>query len=110
MSYAVVFAPEAEDQLAQLYRHIAAAASPAVAKRYTDAIVSCCEGLNIFPHRGAPRDDIRPALRITNYKGSTVIAFNVDDAAMRVSILGVFYGGRNYESMLSDPDPMSTKC
>lgn len=102
MSYTVVFAPEAEDQLAQLYRHIASEASPAIAKRYTDAIVSCCEGLNIFPHRGAPRDDIRPGLRITHYKGRTVIAFDVDDGAMRVSILGVFYGGRDYESLLSD--------
>lgn len=104
MSYFVVFAPEAEDQPAQLYRHIASQASPAIGRRYTDAIVSCCETLDTFPHRGAPRDDIRPGLRITNYKGRTVIAFDVDDSAMRVSILGVFYGGRDYESLLPDLD------
>jgi len=33
MSYAVVFSPEAEEQLAELYRYIAAAASPDVAAR-----------------------------------------------------------------------------
>lgn len=40
MSYAVVFSPEAEEQLAELYRYIAAAASPDVAARYTEAIVT----------------------------------------------------------------------
>jgi plasmid stabilization system protein ParE len=37
MSYTVVFAPQAEDQLAELYGYIAARASPATAERYTDA-------------------------------------------------------------------------
>jgi len=99
-SYAVVFAPESEDQLAELYLYIATQASPATAERYTDAIVSYCESLSTFPHRGARRDDIRPGLRVTNYRGRTVIAFDVDDAALRVSILGVFYGGQDYETAL----------
>ena len=55
------------EQLAALYRYIAAAASPEMAERYTGAIVTFCEGLQRFPHRGAGRDDIRPGLRITNY-------------------------------------------
>ena len=100
MSYAVVFAPQAENQLAELYGYIATRASPATAARYTDAIVAYCEGLSEFPHRGAPRDDIRPGLRITNYKGRTVIAFAVDDASLRVSILGVYYGGQDFEAAL----------
>ena len=105
MSHTVVFAPQAEDQLAELYGYIAARASPATAERYTDAIVSLCEGLSEFPHRGTPRDDIRPGLRVTNYKGRTVIAFAVDDASLCVSILGVYYGGQDYEAaMHSEPD------
>jgi plasmid stabilization system protein ParE len=36
-------------------------------------------------------------------KGRAVIAFTVDDEAARVSILGVFYGGRDYESALGGP-------
>ncbi len=100
MSYAVVFAPRAEDQLAELYGYIATRASPTTAARYTEAIVSYCEGLSEFSHRGAPRDDIRPGLRITNYKGRTVIAFGVDDASLRVSILGVYYGGQDVEAAL----------
>ncbi len=94
----VVFTPEAEDQLAALYRYIAAAASPEIAARYTGAIVTHCEGLRDFPLRGTRRDDIRPGLRITNYKKRAVIAFAVNDD--RVSIIGVFYGGQDYETGL----------
>jgi toxin ParE1/3/4 len=40
MNYRVVFSSEAEEQLAILYRHIATAASPGVAARFTEAIVT----------------------------------------------------------------------
>ena len=70
MIYRVVFAPEAEEQLAALYGYIAVAASPDIAARYTDAIVSYCESLCAFPHRGTLRDDVRSGLRITNYKSA----------------------------------------
>ena len=101
MTHQVVFTPEAEAQIVALYRYIAAAASPAIAVRYTEDIVSCCESLQMFPHRGTRRDDLRPGLRITNYKKRAVIAFDVDEK--RVSILGVFYGGQDYETILQDP-------
>jgi plasmid stabilization system protein ParE len=100
MSYRVVFSPEAEEQLAALYHYIAAAASPYIAARYTEAIVSYCESLHAFPHRGTMRDDVRPGLRITNYRKRAVIAFDVD--AEQVSIIGVFYGGQDYETILQD--------
>ncbi|MEB8487948.1 MULTISPECIES: DUF1778 domain-containing protein [Acidithiobacillus] len=37
MSYRVVFSPEAQEQLAELYRYIAEAASPDIAAQYTEA-------------------------------------------------------------------------
>jgi toxin ParE1/3/4 len=100
--YSVVFAPEAEDNLVEIYEYIAAHASPAIAERYTSAIVAYCEGLKTFPRRGTQRHDIRPGLRVTNYQGRAVIAFEVDDATRTVSVLGVFYGGRDYENNLAD--------
>ncbi len=100
MNYRVVFSPEAEEQLAAIHRYIATAASPSIAARYTEAIISYCESLQTFPHRGTKRDDVRPGLRITNYKGRAVIAFDVD--AGLVSIIGVFYGGQDYETNLQD--------
>ena len=111
-AYAVVFAPEAGDSLVSLHDYIAAQGSPAAAEQYTSAIVTYCESLAAFPHRGTRRDHIRPGLRITNYRRRTVIAFEVDDASARVAILGVFYGGRDYERALGEdpsrddaPDP-----
>lgn len=98
MAYTVEFAPEALEQLAALYRYIVTVASPETAKRYTDAIVTHCEELRTFPHRGNQRDDIRPGLRITNYRKRAVIAFAVD--AKQVSILGIFYGGQDFEAAL----------
>ncbi|MBA4109779.1 MAG: plasmid stabilization protein [Leptothrix sp. (in: Bacteria)] len=100
MSYRVVFSPEAEAQLVALYGYIAAAASPDIAARYTEAIVSYCESLSTFPHRGNVRDDVRPGLRITNYKKRAVIAYDV--GAEMVSIIGIFYGGQDYEAILHD--------
>lgn len=74
MSYAVVFTPEAEEQLAAIFHYIASKASPETAARYTSAIISYCEDMQFFPHRGTRRDDVRPGLRITNYKKRVVIA------------------------------------
>jgi toxin ParE1/3/4 len=103
MSHTVLFTPEAEEQLTALYRYIAAAATPMIAARYTEAIVAYCESLGNFPQRGICRNDVLPGLRITNYKKRAVIAFTVDPG--RVSILGVFYGGQDYASALqSGPD------
>jgi len=96
--YTVVFAPEALSQLESLSDFIARAASPEVALRYTNAIVTYCETLHIMPLRGTRRDDIRPGPRITNYRKRAIIAFSV--AKTVVSILGVYYGGQDYESML----------
>lgn len=96
----MVFAPEAQDQLIALYHYIAAAASPQTASRYTEAIVAFCEKLQALPRRGIPRDDIRPGLRITHYKKRTLIAYAVE--AQKVSIIGIFYGGQNYEVILRE--------
>lgn len=52
MDYRVVFAPEAEEQLAELYKYIAKEATPDTALRYTENIISYCESLERFPHRG----------------------------------------------------------
>ena len=96
------FSPEAENQLADLYRYMPKAASPGIAEHQVNAIISYCESLETFPLRGAARDDIRPGLRITNYKGRTIIAFAVDDGARQVTVLGAFYGGQGYATTLQD--------
>ena len=40
MAFKVVFAPEAQEQLIALYRYVADAASPHIATRFTDVIIT----------------------------------------------------------------------
>lgn len=98
--YSVVITPEAQQQLIALYRYIAQAAAPSVAERYTSTIVTYCEPLCKSPQRGTRRDDIRPGLRVTHYKGRAVIAFAVSES--QVTVIGIYYGGLDYESLLQD--------
>jgi toxin ParE1/3/4 len=56
--------------------------------------------LTTFPLRGAQRDDIFPGLRVAGFERRINIAFIV--TADAVIIEGVFYGGRDYESVLRD--------
>lgn len=72
-----------------------------MADHYTSAVVETCERLALFPLRGAPRDDIRPGLRVTHHRGRTLIAYAVDEAAQLVSVIGVFYGGQDLDAALS---------
>jgi toxin ParE1/3/4 len=64
-------------------------------------VVATCEGLSLFPLRGVPREDIRPGLRVTHHKGRTLIAYAVDKGTRTVSVVGIFYGGQDYEEALS---------
>ena len=98
--YRVVFRREAIQHLEELYDYIAEAGSPEIAARYIEAIVTYYEGLTDFPHRGSARDDIRPGLRTIGYKKRVIIAFAILDD--RVAILGIFYGGRDYETILAE--------
>lgn len=95
----VIFTPEAGEALAALHHYIESAASKAVASRYVGEIVKFCESLGEFaPERGNRRDDLRPGLRLTNYKGRVVIAFAVESDL--VAIIGIFTGGQDYETIL----------
>ncbi len=61
------------------------------------------KGMSDTPHRGTKRDDLRPGLRIVPFRKRTIIAFEIDDTAMVVSILRVFYGGQDYEAVMRPP-------
>ena len=102
MSYRVIFSPRAEAQLVELHKNIADHSSPAIGERYTSAIVNYCFAFSMFPHRGTRRDDILPGLRTVGYRRRATIAFEVTEDA--VNILGVYYGGQNYEADLRDSD------
>jgi toxin ParE1/3/4 len=98
IAYRVVFTPEAMNQLSALYTVLAEASSRERASRYVDSVVALCEGLRHFPLRGARRDDIRPGLRLTHYRGRTTILFQVgsDEVATAVRISPRPYNSRHH--------------
>jgi toxin ParE1/3/4 len=97
MARQVAFSPEAESQLVALRSYIARQASLSVAQRFTDAIVEHCLGLDIFPNRGAPRDDLRPGLRTISFRGRVTIAYAVEND--RTTILAILYAGQDLGAM-----------
>ena len=98
MAYEVVFAPEARDDLLQLYDYIAARSGPARARAYTERILSYCLGFETFPERGTRRDDLRPGLRVVGFARKVTVAFHINDDM--VTIDSVLYGGRNLSTAL----------
>lgn len=102
MTHTVLFTPEAQQQLGDLETHIAGIGSPTVAARYVDSIVDYCENLQTFPHRGTRRDDLRPGLRTLGFRRRVTILFEVADDT--VNVIGVYYGGQDYEAALRDSE------
>jgi len=97
--YRVVFRQEALEDLEELYDFIADAGSPENAASFTESIVSFCESFADFAQRGTARDDLRPGLRTVGYRKRVVIAFAIINET--VAIIGIFYGGRDHEQLLS---------
>jgi len=95
----VVFAPEARDDILELYEYIAAKADPERARNYTERIVSYCRGFSVFSERGRRRDDLRPGLRVIGFERRVTIAFHVSSA--KVTIDRILYAGRDLTTAFS---------
>jgi toxin ParE1/3/4 len=101
LSHKVILSSVAGSQLDDLYAYLAEKAGEMIAETYVGGIQQLCQDLADFPHRGTRRDHVVvPGLRTIGYKRRVTIAFSVDDATEVVTILGVFYGGRDYERNL----------
>ena len=110
MTYTVAFTRRANAHLLSLYEYIAQHGTPVTAERYTSAIVSTCRSLSTLPERSPTRPDIFPGLRVTHHKGRTIIAYMVDQERGRVVILGIYYGGQDFESdLLAHEDRLASE-
>jgi toxin ParE1/3/4 len=96
----VVFAPEAEDDLLQIYDFIADRANPDRAYAYVERIRSYCLAFDEFPERGVRRDELRPGLRIVGFERRVTISFHITPTL--VVIDRILYGGRDVEGLLAD--------
>ena len=100
MIWPVIFSERAERQLDEIFRYIEGRSGTQRADNFVSGIVTYCEGFETFPERGICRDDLRPGLRVTGYQRRVTIVFTV--TLEEVVILGVYYGGQDYEADLSE--------
>ena len=102
MAHRVVYSPEAQHDLFQLYGYIAEHSGPERARAYTARIEAHCRSFADLPERGTLRNDFRRGLRITGFERRVVIAFHV--SAETVTIDRILYGGRELKTPLGEDD------
>jgi toxin ParE1/3/4 len=97
VTYRIEFAPEARDDLRELYLYIADHAGPDRAIAYIDRIEAFCRGFAEFPERGIHRDDLFPGLRVVGFERRISIAFGVRPRS--VIFYRFLYGGRDLAAL-----------
>lgn len=98
MTFEVIFSPEAEDDLVQLYLYIAARSGEATALNYVARIEAYCFSFADFHERGLSRDDLLPGLRVIGFERCVSIAFHVD--GWRIIFDRILYGGRDVDAAI----------
>lgn len=77
MACEVVFSPEAQTDLLDLYDYIAPRGGEARALAHVEHIQASCVSLGTAPERGTRRDDIRLGLRVTGFERRVTVAFHI---------------------------------
>jgi toxin ParE1/3/4 len=96
MTYKVVFKPQANQDLDEIFSFILNHGGSADrALDYVERILSFCNGFVTFPHRGTKRDDIRAGLRLVGFERRATIAFSIEGDM--IIIARIFYAGRDIE-------------
>lgn len=99
--YKVSLMPDAIRDLSDIYKYIAEKSGiPDVAMAYVQKLRNKCEKLETAPIRGTNRDDLRDNLRIVAIDKNAVIAFEVNEQKSTVTILNIFYGGKDYDTIM----------
>ena len=97
----VTFREAAITDIQDVYRWVyEVSLDPETAQRFTSRLVQACLRIGDVPSGGRPRDDLLPGLRMVPFEKRAVIAYVIKDGT--VEITNVFYGGRDYESLLRE--------
>ena len=100
MTRKVVFAPEAQLDLLDLYDTIAENGDGEHALGYVERIQAVCLRLAVFSERGTQRDDIRPGLHVVGFERRAAITFHV--GAEHMTLARILNGGRDLETVFSE--------
>ncbi|MER0204552.1 MULTISPECIES: type II toxin-antitoxin system RelE/ParE family toxin [Nitrosomonas] len=105
-SYEVYLTPDAIKDLTDIYEYIAAKSGlPEVAWTYIEKLRQKCHELRKAPLIGQQRNDLRKNLRIVAINKNAIAAFEVIEDKRIVTILNIFYGGRDYEAIMGSETP-----
>ena len=108
--YDVYLMPDAIKDLENIYGYISDKSGfPERAWAYIEKLRQKCHELETAPLRGQQRDDLMENLRITPIDKKAVVAFIVDEGKQVVIILNIFYGGRDYDAIMSSSPKSSQK-
>lgn len=97
MKYRVIYEPEAQNDLLEIYDYIAGRSDPLTALHYIERIEAGCDALAVFPLRGSSVADVRKGLRIVGFERRISIAFSIVGEA--VKIVRILYGGRDLSAI-----------
>ena len=102
--YNVYLMPDAIKDLESIYGYIADKSGyPERAWAFVERLRQKCHELETAPLRGQQRNDLMKNLRIIPLDKKAVAAFLVDEETQTVVILNIFYGGRDYEALVTAP-------
>ena len=105
-SYEVYLTPDAIQDLTDIYEYITEKSGfPEVAWTYIEKLRLKCHDLKTIPLIGQQRDDLRKNLRIVAIDKNAIAAFEVNENKQSVTILNIFYGGRDYEAIMGSETP-----
>ena len=100
--YDVFLMPNAIEDLEGIYTYIAEQSGlPERAWAYIERLKEACLKLETSPARGQKRDDLMAGLRIYPLDKNCIAAFLVDETAQVVRILDIFYGGQDYDAIMT---------
>lgn len=102
----LIVSPRVIAKLTLQKAYIADQAGPIVAERYIAGLFDYLENLATFPERGHPLPEIIPGLRMIGYGRSANIAVVVERPC--VYVVGVYFGGEDYETALQHLDKKDT--
>lgn len=92
----VVQSTEASRDIVSIYFRIADVAGHSIAERYINRIEEYISKFDLASERGTRHDDLMQGLRIIGFERRITIAFMVEET--QVTILRVFYGGKDWEN------------
>lgn len=105
-SYEVYLTLDAIQDLTDIYEYLTEKSGfPEVAWAYIEKLHLKCHDLKTTPLIGQQRDDLRKNLRIIAIDKNAIAAFEVIEGKQIVTILNIFYGGRDYEAIMDNETP-----